>query len=138
MSPRFLDANIFLRHLLNDHPTQSPACLALFHAIERGQISAWTSDLVISEVVFVLASKRFHNIPRHEIRATLGPLIELPSIKLANKRAYRRVFDLFVAVPSLSYVDAHTAALIERRGETELYSYDVEFDRLPSITRLEP
>lgn len=64
MSLRFLDANIFLRHLLNDHPTQSPACLALIRAVEQGKVPAWTSDLVLSEVVFVLASKRFHNIPR--------------------------------------------------------------------------
>jgi predicted nucleic acid-binding protein len=138
MSRRFLDANIFLRHLLNDHPTRSAACLALVKAIEQGKVAAWTSDLVISEVVFVLGSTRFHHIPRDQIRDKLVPLIELPGIKLANKRIYRRVFDLYVTVPALSYVDAHTAALLERRGETELYSYDEGFDRVPTITRLEP
>jgi predicted nucleic acid-binding protein len=51
---RYLDANIFLRTVRADHPIWSPACKRLFDEIERGIVDAWTSDLVISEVVFVL------------------------------------------------------------------------------------
>ena len=136
-SLRFLDANIFIRHLTNDHPAQSLACFALIQAIEQGKVQAWTSDLVISEVVFVLASKTLYNVSRDTIRDLLLPLIDLAGIMLPNKRLYRRVFDLYTSLP-IDYVDAYNAALMENRKQSEIYSYDTDFDRIPSIKRLEP
>lgn len=136
-SLRFLDANIFIRHLTNDHPVQSPACYALIQAIEQGRVQAWTSDLVISEVVYVLTSKALYNVSRDVLRNLLLPLIELAGIMLPNKRLYRRVFDLYITLP-IDYVDAYNAALIESRKQFEVYSYDADFDRILGIKRLEP
>lgn len=133
----FLDTNIFLRHLANDDPVRSPACLALIHAIEQGRLDSWTSDLVIAEMVFVLSNKRTYKLDREKIRDLILSLISLPGLKLANKRLYNRVFDLYVALP-IDYVDAYHAALIEAREGHELYSYDLDFDQIPSLTRLEP
>ncbi len=134
---RFLDTNIFIRHLTNDHPQHSPACFALIQAIEKGKVRAWTSDLVISEVVFVLASKNLYNLKRETIRDLLLPLINLQGIKLPNKRMYRRVFDLYTSFP-MDYVDAYNAALMESRKQHEVYSYDTDFDKVPGIIRQEP
>lgn len=134
---RFLDANIFIRHLTNDHPVFSPACFALFQAIEQGREQAWTSDLIITEVVFVLASKNLYNLDRERIRDLLLPLISLPGIKLVNKRLYRRVFDLYT-MSAIDYTDAYIAALMESRKQVELYSYDAHFDRISTIKRIEP
>lgn len=134
---RFLDTNIFIRHLTNDHPQHSPACFALIQAIEQGKVQAWTSDIVVSEVVFVLASKNLYNLKREMIRDLLLPLINLQGIKLPNKRMYRRVFDLYTSLP-VDYVDAYNAALMESRKQREIYSYDVDFDKIPGITRHEP
>jgi predicted nucleic acid-binding protein len=134
---RFLDANIFIRHLTNDHPLISPACFALFQAIEQGREQAWTSDLVITEVVFVLASKTLCNLDRERIRDLVLPLISLSGIKLVNKRLYRRVFDLYTT-SAIDYTDAYIAALMESRKQIELYSYDTHFDRIPTIKRIEP
>jgi predicted nucleic acid-binding protein len=135
--PPFLDANIFLRHLLADHPVHSPACLKLFQAIERGQQTAWTSHLVIAEVVFVVSNKRTYNLNRARTRDLLLPLIELPGLKIANKRLFRRVFALYVAQP-MSFIDAYHAVSVGARKPPELYSYDTDFDRIPGLTRLEP
>jgi len=136
MAP-FLDTNIFIRHLANDDPQRSPACLALIHAIEEGRIEAWTSDMVIAEIVYVLSSKRTYNLDRETIRDLILPIINLPGIKVPNKRLYLRVFELYVTTP-VDYVDAYHAALMESRKEGELYSYDLDFDRVPGLRRLEP
>lgn len=133
----FLDANIFIRHFTNDHLVQSPACFALIQAIEQGKVQAWTSDLVISEVVYVLASKALYNVSRDTIRDLLLPLIELAGIMLPNKRLYRAVFDLYTSLP-IDYVDAYNAALMKSRKQFEIYSYDTDFDRIPGIKRSEP
>ena len=138
MTTPFLDTNILLRHLLNDHPQQSPACFALIKAIEQGKVKAWTTDLVISEVVFVLANKRTYNLPRQRIRDLLLPLIYLPGLKLPRKRLYQRIFELYTRFPSISFVDVFHAALVESRKEPELYSYDTDFDQVEGLHRIEP
>jgi predicted nucleic acid-binding protein len=135
--PPFLDANVCLRQLLADHPVHSPACFKLFQAIERGEVVAWTTHLVIAEVVFVVSNKRTYNVGRERIRDLLLPLIGLPGLKLANKRLFRRVFDLYVAHP-MSFVDAYHTVLVGARQPPELYSYDTDFDRVAGLTRLEP
>lgn len=134
---RFLDTNIFLRHLINDDSQRSPACLALIEGIEKGRLIAWTSDLVIAEIVFVLSNKYTYDLDRETIRDLLLPLINLPGLKLPRKRLYRQVFELYTTL-AIDYVDAYHAALIETSEERELYSYDMDFDRIAGITRLEP
>lgn len=133
----FIDTNIFLRHLTNDNPVQSPACFALIQDIEQGKIQAWTSDLVILEVIFVLSSKTLYNVGRAKIRDLLLPLINLPGIKLTNKRMYRRAFELYTTL-SIDFTDAYNAALMESHKNAEIISYDKDFDRIPTVKRHEP
>ena len=56
-------------------PQQSRACRDLIEAIEHGRVTAWTSDLVIAEIVFVLSSKHTYNLDRSVIRDLLLPLL---------------------------------------------------------------
>ena len=132
---RFIDANIFLRHLLNDDPVRSPASRLVFQQIAQGDLDAWTSDLVISEVVFVLS--KTYGIARDQIVNTLLPLIQLPNLKIANKRIYSRVFSFYTSL-NISYVDCYNAALMEQRKEYEVLSYDTDFDKFDLLTRIEP
>jgi predicted nucleic acid-binding protein len=136
VSARFIDSNVFLRHLLNDHPTHSSAALALFRAIERREAEGWTSALVVSELVFVLAG-RLYQVPRATIRDQLLPLLSLPGLKLERKRMYTRVFELFTTL-NIDYNDCYHAALIEARREVELWSFDEDFDRIPGLKRQTP
>ena len=135
--PVFLDTNIFLRHLLNDDSDKSLACFNLIQAIESGDQIAWTTDLVLAEVVFVLSSKRTYNLRREEIRDRLLPLIHLRGLKISPKHLYDRIFELYTTL-SIDYIDCYHAALIEQRGEPTLYSYDTDFDDIPTLRRLEP
>ena len=133
----FLDCSIILRHLTNDDPERGQACFAVIQAIEQGELSVWTSDLVIAEVVFVLSNKRTYDLSRETIRDLLLPLIGLPGIKLPNKRSYRRAFQLYTTLP-IDYIDAYHVALMEQRGITAILSYDRHFDQVEGIERREP
>ena len=133
----FLDANILIRHLTNDDPVKSPAAFALIQAIEQGSVTVWTSELIIAEVVFVLSSKTLYSMDRATISDLLLPIINLPGIKLANKRVYNVVFDLYTRL-NIDYTDAYNAALALHSNRPDVYSYDKHFDRVPGIKRLEP
>ena len=54
MALMFLDTNILLRHLLQDHPEQSPRATAYLARIEEGELRARIADAVIFETVFAL------------------------------------------------------------------------------------
>jgi len=137
MTGVFLDSNILLRHLTNDDPQRGQACFALIRAIEQGELSVWTSDLVIAEVVFVLSNKNTYALRRETIRDLLLPLIGLPGLKLPHKRLYGRIFEIYTTLP-LDYIDAYHVALMEQRGSTETISYDKHFDQVEGIQRREP
>ena len=112
MTPRFLDTNVFLRHLTNDDPARSSSCLALIQSVEQGAVTAWTSELVVAELVFVLSNRKTYGLSREAVRDVLLPLISLPGLRITHKRLYRRVFELYTSLP-IDYVDAYHAALME-------------------------
>ncbi len=135
MATSFIDTNLFLRHLRQDHPDFSPRSTAYFAEIEAGEIQGRTSDLVIFEVVFTL--QRTYKQPKAAIRDALLPLLELQGIILPGKRRYRRVFDLYVRL-NISFADASHAVLMSQLKITDVMSFDAEFDRVPCIRRSEP
>jgi len=137
MQGSFLDTNIFLRHLLNDHADHGPRAHRLFQAIERREVMGWTSPLVVAEIVFILSNSRTYAVPRSEIRDRLLPLLRLPGIGLERKRLFDRVFELYTTL-AIDYIDCYHAALIEHFGQESLYSFDADFDMVPARSRSEP
>jgi uncharacterized protein len=135
MAPPFLDTNLFLRHLRQDHADHSPRATAFFTKIEQGETQVRTTDLVIFEAVFTL--QRTYKQPKDAIRDALLPLIELPGIVLPGKRRYRRVFDLYVR-HNVSFADAFHAVLVSQLKLPEVISFDEDFDRIPGIKRAQP
>ena len=130
----FLDTNILLRHLRQDDPVLSPKATLILERIERGELSARTSDIVIFETVFSL--QRSYKVPRDEIVAALLPILELPGILLPGKRQYRKVFDLYLTL-GLGFADCYHAVFMQRAGITEILSFDTDFDKVPDVHRSE-
>lgn len=137
MQGTFVDTNIFLRHLLNDVPAQSQAAHQLITAIEQGSLLAWTSPLVVAEIIFVLENPKTHKVDRATLRDQLLPLLALAHLKLERKNLYPRVFELYVSHP-VDYADAYHAALLEHYGQHHLFSFDRDFDAIPGLMRDEP
>lgn len=92
---------------------------------------------VVGEIVFVLSSPHLYRLERERIRELVLPLLALPGLAVPGKDIFPRAFELFVDEP-IDFADAYHAALIESRGETHLYSFDRDFDRIPTLTRDEP
>jgi len=131
----FLDTNILVRHLTQDHAEHSPRATAYLERIERGELQVRTLDTVVFETVYVL--QHSYRQPKAAIRDALLPLLELPGIVLPGKRRFRKVFDLYVDV-NISFADAYHAVLMEQLGMNEAISFDRDFDRAPGITRQQP
>lgn len=130
----FLDSNVLLRHLTQDHDDFSPRATAILARIEDGGLQARLADTVVFEVVFTL--QRAYRLPKAAIRDALLPLIDLPGLLLTKKERIRRALDLYVEA-NVSYGDAYHAVLMQDEGIAEVISFDRDFDRVPWLRRIE-
>ncbi len=139
----FLDANVFLRYLVRPTDPKAQAmhatATALIDAIDRGDEEATTTEVVLHEVCYVLASKKHYGLPAADIAAYVTPLLRMPGLKLprGDRRLYLRALDIYVARPRLEFADAIVAARVERRS-IPLATFDEDLGRLPGITRWQP
>jgi predicted nucleic acid-binding protein len=133
MAIPFLDTNILLRHLLEDHSEHSPKATAFLARVEQGEQKARIADTVVFETVFTL--QRHYHVPKEKIRETVLPLIQLPGVILPGKRRFRKVFDLYVE-RNLPFADAYHAVLMEHLKLNEIATFDEHFDHIPGIRRL--
>jgi len=132
----FLDTNVFLRHLLQDHPDYSPRATLYFDRIEYGGLRVETTATVVFETVFTLQSF-YYKHSRPLIRDNVLPLLQLPGIALTGKRRLRRASDLYMST-SLSFADCLHVAIAEARKVPQFVSFDRGLDRIAGLNRVEP
>lgn len=132
----FLDTNILLRQVLQDHSDHSPRATRLIAAIERGERAVRLSDTVVFETVFTL--EKTYRVARPNIHRGLRRILELPGIVLPGKRIYASVFDLWVREPALSFADCYHLCLTRQLELPAILSFDRKLNRLPGVARIEP
>jgi predicted nucleic acid-binding protein len=139
---RHLDTNIFLRYLVQPvtplDVQKQQACSVLFQRLRSGREQATTCEAIIAEILYNLCSPRQYRLNHQDASARLRPLLTLRGLKLTHKRVYLRALDLFASHAALDFEDALLVAHLEHGKETELYSYDTDFDSVPGMTRQEP
>lgn len=138
---RFLDTNVILRYLTRDDETKAEACYQLFQRVKSGKEELFTCETIVAEVVYVLSSPGAgYRLDHEEIRARLSPILGLRGLRIPRKRVCIRALDIYAQYPLLDFEDALAVAHMERKGMTEIVSYDRDFDRVQEadIRRFEP
>lgn len=136
---RFLDTNVILRFLTRDDAEKGDACLRLFQQVQLGEEELLTCEAVVSEVVYVLSSRRAgYGLSHEAIRSRLVPILTLRGLRLPQKRVYLRALDVYASSPFLDFEDALVVAHMERQGISEIVSYDRDFNRVAGLRRVEP
>lgn len=92
-----------------------------------------TSPLVIFETVFTLQKR--YGVSREKIRDLLADILSFRGLVLPNKNLYKRALDLYSS-KNISFVDAYNVTYMTSHGIAEIYSFDADFDRVESVTRL--
>lgn len=112
-----LDANIILRWLLDDVPTQTRAVDRLF--AEPNELVA--PNVALVEVVFVL--ERVMKIPRPAITQAVRALMGRANIRM-DRTLWTQALSDYERLPKLSIADIFLALQAEARGETPLLTFD--------------
>lgn len=135
---KYLDTNVILRYLTRDDPVKAQACYDFFQRVKTGEEVVITCEAVITEVVYVLASTKQYRLSREDVRARLVPILSLKGLHLPLQRVYLQALDIYVEHPRLDFEDALLVAHMAKRKVKEIVSYDEDFDRVPSVTRVTP
>jgi predicted nucleic acid-binding protein len=135
---RYLDANIILRYLTRDDPAKADACFALLERVRAGTEEVFLTESVFTEIGYILSSRRHYALSHADVYSRLAPVLLLRGLRAHHKPVLDRALQLYAETPRLDIEDALIVAHTESGGASELYSYDGDFDGMPSVTRLEP
>lgn len=115
------DANVYLRYLLGDHPTQS---LQAKNIISKRKI--YTDPTIIAEVVWVLTS--FYKINKAKFIPPLLAIIDQKNNKSPAKQLLAQALTFF-ATHNLSYVDCYLYCLAKNE-EIPLATFDKKLQKI--------
>jgi predicted nucleic-acid-binding protein len=115
MSFTSLDANVVLRFVLNDVPTQSRRARAFVAAT-----ACYTTDVALSEVCFVL--DKVYGLDREVITGLMSAFLRVETI-MYNESIIDEVLHLYVRSRSLSFADCYAATEARYFGN-DLVTFD--------------
>ena len=129
---KFVDSNIFI-HVLTESPEKSyEISRSILQRIENGE-EALTSTAVIQEVLDWLE----YNNHRKEVKIFVSALNSYHTLRKANNE-----WKDFPAAAEdaekhgMDFVDALTLQVMKRERMDEIYSNDLDFDRVEGIKRI--
>ncbi len=131
----FIDTNVFIRVLELENEKMFEDCSGVLRLIRDGEIKALTSNLVLSEVVWVLGS--FYNEGKEKVIKGLNSIINIANLKIIDKFNSNESLDLY-SNHSVKYIDSLICTIPEIKSKKmTVISYDKDFDKL-GVKRIEP
>lgn len=126
-----VDANIFLRHLRQDHAVLSQQASHIIEDIAEGKIRAHMLILTVHEVIYVL--EHIYKKKRSDIVQSLKKILKLRNLILldSTKEELEEIFVIYENknVDFLDCVYAHIAT----SENMEILSFDRDFKKLKVI-----
>lgn len=131
----FIDSNIFLRIIAKDDIEKLKDCEHLIEKISQRKIKAFTSSLVLAEVIWTCLS--YYRLNKSQSAQILQGILNIKNLKIQDKH------DPFLALEyyrtlKIKFIDCLIASNPDiASGKASIVSYDRDFDLL-SIRRREP
>ena len=149
-----VDTNILVYHLLDDE-LYGTSCRTFFKRVETGSVSAFTSPIVVSQILFIylrawiiqnkkiLPKRVLRYLKRHrdvleevDFHKPLA-LLSLLRVLPLNKDALQTSYNLMTRYQLLP-ADSVDAALIRRHNLPALVTRDDDFDHVESLDVYKP
>lgn len=136
MTACFVDTNLFIRYLTNDDPVKADRVGNLLQESAAGKVRLVTAEMVIAEVVWVLESS--YGLESSEIAPLVRGILATPGLDVINAPLVARALEYY-EIKNIDFVDGYIAAVMEKQGITELFSFDRKhISRIKAISRREP
>lgn len=133
--PAFLDTNVPIYAAGSEHPYKQP-CARILRMAARNPESFVTDAEVLQEMIRRYLSLRRWQVGR-EVFRRFCTVME-GRIEPVGHQDARMAADLADQHPGANARDLIHTAVIQRLGSEHIVSSDRDFDRIPSVTRLDP
>jgi predicted nucleic-acid-binding protein len=92
----YVDTNVILRALLNDHPEQSPKAQSFFTHAQRKGMQLRTSEAVLAEVFYVLESVHVTpHLSREAIADLVADFVTVSGIDFPSKEYILKIITAY-------------------------------------------
>jgi predicted nucleic-acid-binding protein len=136
MTTCFVDTNLFIRYLTNDDPAKAERVELLLKEAAAGKVRLVTAEMVIAEVVWVLESS--YGLKNTEVAPLIRAILATSGLDVLNAPLVARGLEHY-ETKNIDFIDGYIAAVMEKQGITELYSFDRKhISRIQAISRKEP
>jgi uncharacterized protein len=136
MAGCFVDTNVFIRYLTNDDPALADRVELLLDNAAGGAVKLITTELVMAETIWVLES--YYKLTNVQIAPLIRGILATPGMEVINGDLVGKALILY-ELQNIDFVDAYIAALMEKQGIRDVYSYDRKhLARLKTIISKEP
>jgi predicted nucleic-acid-binding protein len=136
MNRCFVDTNLFIRYLTNDDPALADRVEKLLDDAATGGVQLVTTELVMAETVWVLESS--YRMNHVQIAPLVRGILATPGLEVINGDLIGKALVMY-ELQNIDFVDAYIAALMEKQGIEDIYSYDRKhLSRVKIINRKEP
>lgn len=135
-TPVFLDANVFMYAIGAEHAYKKP-CLRILSDVETGRLTAVINTEIIQEMLY-----RYSYIGRPDTgiqicQTILKYPIDILPVTVSDAKQAVKLFKTYHD-SGIKPRDVIHIATMQNNQITHLISADKEFDRLPSVTRVDP
>jgi predicted nucleic acid-binding protein len=124
----WVDANVLLRFLTGEPPELAERARAFLEQVDRGEVVAALSPLVLAEVVWVLRS--FYKHPMQRIADVLVPVIAAEGVYVEHPEVATEAL-MLAARTGVDFVDAYLALWARDKDEPVCTFDRTDFARLP-------
>lgn len=132
-----IDANVIIRYLIGDDAAKQQRSKELIDRLRTEQEEAFTTDVVVHEVCYVLSASTHYSLTHQDIRDRLYPILALPALHLANKSLCLEALNIFASGEKIDFSDALSVAYVRNGLADGIYSFDRKLDNVPDANRLD-
>ncbi len=131
----FIDTNVFLRIIVKDDQKKVADCEKLIELIKLQKIKAFTSNLVLAEIVWTLLS--FYKIQKEVVVKILSAILGIKNLKIDDSMHSLNAISLYTQ-NNVKFIDCLISSNPQIAShDMKVVSYDKDFDLL-SAHRVEP
>lgn len=128
MKTYFVDANIFLRFILEDNKKLAKKAKEYFQKAKEEKIKLIFTPEIIMEINYVLL--KVYSVDKVKVVDYLSTLIKTPYLEIINRKILLNSLDVCQKYP-VDFIDALLFSYAKENNSSVL-SFDTDFQKLPS------
>lgn len=131
-----IDANVFLRAIVGDQPSQAEQSRALLGRIANGEVTGILLPTVVLEIVFILEDH--YDASRQDVVDALLRLFQTENLQVVDRIQLIDATVEYRNRRNISFADAYHCAMARDFHDGVIVSFDRKLSSVPGVQRWEP